>query len=176
MKLCLVLPGLVALTATEAAAQIDYRNLDDERPVAVEDAYPIERYAFELLGAYRFARLRGGVAGVLERVFPEQADLVEEDRGGRLGRAPSPRARGRRCAPGPRLRSGRRHRQRHRNRGNRGRVRSRLLVTGGTRELHSWRPHWTRNGAQRHDLDAGARTAVSSSPESISAAILAMSL
>lgn len=60
MKLWLALPGLMALTATEAAAQVDYRNLDDERPVAVEDAYPIERYAFELLGAYRFARLPGG--------------------------------------------------------------------------------------------------------------------
>src|ERR1041385_2940165 len=60
MRWWLALPGLVALTATEAAAQIDYRNLDDERPVAVEDAYPIERYAFEVLGSYRFARLPGG--------------------------------------------------------------------------------------------------------------------
>jgi len=32
-----------------AAAQIDYRNLDDDRPTAVEDAYAIERYAFEFL-------------------------------------------------------------------------------------------------------------------------------
>jgi hypothetical protein len=30
------------------AAQTDYFNLDDERPVAVEDALPLERYAFEL--------------------------------------------------------------------------------------------------------------------------------
>ncbi len=37
-----------------AAAQIDYRNLDDERPVATEDAYPIERYAFELTAPYRY--------------------------------------------------------------------------------------------------------------------------
>src|SRR5512147_2470444 len=37
-----------------AAAQIDYRNLDDDRPVVTEDAYPIERYAFELLAPYRY--------------------------------------------------------------------------------------------------------------------------
>jgi hypothetical protein len=35
-------------------AQIDYRNLDDERPLFSEDAYPIERYAFELLVPYRY--------------------------------------------------------------------------------------------------------------------------
>lgn len=29
-------------------AQVDYFNLDDERPVAIEDALPVERYAFEL--------------------------------------------------------------------------------------------------------------------------------
>src|ERR1041385_3079052 len=69
MRWWLALPGLVALTATEAAAQIDYRNLDDERPVAVEDAYPIERYVFELLGSYRFARLPGG--GGLDVWAPE---------------------------------------------------------------------------------------------------------
>jgi hypothetical protein len=42
----------IALTAAgfpPLAAQIDYRNLDDHRPVRTEDAYPIERYAFELL-------------------------------------------------------------------------------------------------------------------------------
>lgn len=43
----------VAVTAP-AAAQIDYRNLDDERPVVTEDAYPIERYAFELTAPYRY--------------------------------------------------------------------------------------------------------------------------
>jgi hypothetical protein len=46
--------------AGPASAQIDYRNLDDERPVATEDAYPVERYAFELLASYRFERERGG--------------------------------------------------------------------------------------------------------------------
>lgn len=55
--------------AAPAAAQIDYRNLDDERPLVTEDAYPIERYAFELLAPYRFERERGG--GRLHLVVPE---------------------------------------------------------------------------------------------------------
>jgi len=51
------------------AAQIDYRNLDDDRPTRVEDTYPAERYAFELLLPYSYARARGGAvvqASVLE--------------------------------------------------------------------------------------------------------------
>ena len=60
MKWWPALPGLAAMIATRASAQIDYRNLDDDRPVAVEDAYPLERYAFEWLGAYRFTRLGEG--------------------------------------------------------------------------------------------------------------------
>jgi hypothetical protein len=51
--LCTSLPGF-------ASAQIDYRNLDDDRPVVTEDAYPVERYAFELLGPYRFEADAGG--------------------------------------------------------------------------------------------------------------------
>jgi len=51
--LCPLLPGL-------AMAQIDYRNLDDDRPVVTEDAYPIERYAFEFLAPYRFEAEAGG--------------------------------------------------------------------------------------------------------------------
>ena len=50
-------------------AQIDYRNLDDERPLFSEDAYPIERYAFELLVPYRYEAEAGGErvhASVLE--------------------------------------------------------------------------------------------------------------
>lgn len=43
-----VLAGLVALPAT-LAAQHDYRNLDHGRPVASEDAYPVEQGAFELM-------------------------------------------------------------------------------------------------------------------------------
>jgi hypothetical protein len=50
-------------------AQIDYRNLDDERPLFSEDAYPTERYAFELLVPYRYEAEAGGEnvhASVLE--------------------------------------------------------------------------------------------------------------
>ncbi|OGT94758.1 MAG: hypothetical protein A2083_00610 [Gemmatimonadetes bacterium GWC2_71_9] len=43
-----------------AQAQIDYRNLDDDRPTHVEDAYPLERYAFELITPYRVVRGRAG--------------------------------------------------------------------------------------------------------------------
>ncbi len=53
---------LALLIAPPAAAQIDYRNLDDERPVATEDAYALERYAFELLAPYRFESEREGLS------------------------------------------------------------------------------------------------------------------
>jgi len=43
-----------AATSRELAAQIDYRNLDDHRPVRTEDAYPIERFAFEFLLPYEY--------------------------------------------------------------------------------------------------------------------------
>ena len=46
--------SLAAGLAGPAAAQIDYRNLDDHRPVAIEDAYPVERHAFELVLPYHF--------------------------------------------------------------------------------------------------------------------------
>ena len=57
MALTLALGGLAAPVAV---AQIDYRNLDDDRPVRVEDAYPTERYAFELLIPYSLEHERGG--------------------------------------------------------------------------------------------------------------------
>lgn len=45
------------------SAQTDYFNLDDERPVRVEDASPVERYAFELqLAPVRVERDAGGSA------------------------------------------------------------------------------------------------------------------
>ncbi len=50
----------LAVPARPLAAQIDYRNLDRERPVATEDAYPVERHAFELLLPLRTERERGG--------------------------------------------------------------------------------------------------------------------
>lgn len=45
----------IALAAGRLAAQIDYRNLDDERPVGTEDAYPVEHYAIEILAPFTFA-------------------------------------------------------------------------------------------------------------------------
>ena len=51
----------VALPAV-AAAQTDYYNTDAGRPIRVEDAYPTERYGFELqLAPLRLERSRGGV-------------------------------------------------------------------------------------------------------------------
>lgn len=63
---------LVIALAVPAAAQIDYRNLDDDRPTRVEDAYPAERYAFEFLLPYSFERERGGAwvqASILELAY-----------------------------------------------------------------------------------------------------------
>lgn len=43
-------------------AQTDYYNTDAGRPITVEDAYPTERYAFELqLAPVRMEGARGGV-------------------------------------------------------------------------------------------------------------------
>ncbi len=50
----------VAIPVGSLTAQIDYRNLDRERPVATEDAYPVERHAFELLIPFRSERERAG--------------------------------------------------------------------------------------------------------------------
>lgn len=56
----LLLAGaLVTLHAAVAPAQTDYRNLDDERPVRTEDAWPIERRAFEWMAPFRYARHSG---------------------------------------------------------------------------------------------------------------------
>ena len=47
---------LIALAVAAPAtlhAQIDYRNLDDGRPSEVEDAYPVERHAFEFVAPWR---------------------------------------------------------------------------------------------------------------------------
>ncbi|MGH9896468.1 MAG: hypothetical protein ACREA0_31615, partial [bacterium] len=76
-------PGLVTLLVPlgAATAQIDYRNLDDDRPALIEDAYPIERFAFELLAPWRYGRERGGAS---HHVFiPELAYGVI--RNGQLG-------------------------------------------------------------------------------------------
>jgi Putative MetA-pathway of phenol degradation len=52
--------GLILAIPSRSLAQIDYRNLDHERPVATEDAYPVERHAFELLVPLRSERDRAG--------------------------------------------------------------------------------------------------------------------
>jgi hypothetical protein len=52
-----------------AHAQLDYRNLDDDRPALIEDAYPVERFAFEILAPWRYARARG--AGGVHSFLPE---------------------------------------------------------------------------------------------------------
>ena len=72
--------GLLLIGAAPVSAQIDYRNLGDERPVATEDAYPVERHGFELLVPYRIEHERGGDvthAIPLELAYgaPDNADL-----------------------------------------------------------------------------------------------------
>ncbi|MBA3895466.1 MAG: hypothetical protein H0X69_17585 [Gemmatimonadales bacterium] len=60
-----------AVTGRPLAAQIDYRNLDEGRPVTTEDAYPVERYAFELVLPYVYENERGG--GRTHLLIPELA-------------------------------------------------------------------------------------------------------
>jgi hypothetical protein len=58
--LAAMLAGLAGGTAS-AAAQTDYYNTDARRPVRVEDAYPVERYAWEAqVAPLRLERLDGG--------------------------------------------------------------------------------------------------------------------
>lgn len=54
IRICAGAIGWAAALAPPAAGQIDYRNIDDDRPTLVEDAYPIEFRAFEVLAPYRF--------------------------------------------------------------------------------------------------------------------------
>ncbi|NOT09170.1 MAG: hypothetical protein HOP28_13305 [Gemmatimonadales bacterium] len=63
--------GTAVAQASPAGAQIDYRNLDDDRPTLIEDAYPAERYAFEFQVPWRFSRDRSG--GTLHAFVPELA-------------------------------------------------------------------------------------------------------
>jgi hypothetical protein len=51
------------------AAQTEYRNLDEGRPARVEDAFPVERYAFEFLTSYALEREPGG--GIVHAFVPE---------------------------------------------------------------------------------------------------------
>lgn len=80
MFIRLTQPALVAVLATVvigatsvevAHAQIDYRNLDEGRPTRTEDAYPVERFAFELVVPYQYENESGPGRGHL--VAPELA-------------------------------------------------------------------------------------------------------
>ncbi|HYJ79971.1 MAG TPA: hypothetical protein VEW03_10240 [Longimicrobiaceae bacterium] len=54
--------GAAVFAAAGAAAQTDYYNTDAGRPLRIEDAHPVERYAFELqLAPLRLERAPGGV-------------------------------------------------------------------------------------------------------------------
>jgi hypothetical protein len=65
----MVAAGLLIARPSGGHGQIDYRNLDDDRPTLIEDAYPVERYAFEFLAPWRFSRDRLG--GSLHAFTPE---------------------------------------------------------------------------------------------------------
>jgi hypothetical protein len=57
------LPVLVAWWLAVPAslyAQTDYRNLDDDRPSFIEDAYPVERFGFEFMAPWRFEKTSDG--------------------------------------------------------------------------------------------------------------------
>lgn len=67
--------GLIAAAAVgvygarSLVAQTDYRNLDEACPTRVEDAFPVERYAFEFLTSCALERERGG--GIVHAFVPE---------------------------------------------------------------------------------------------------------
>jgi hypothetical protein len=67
----LAIAAAAAAGARPLAAQIDYRNLDEGRPVRTEDAYPVERHAFELVLPYEYENEPGG--GRSHLVVPELA-------------------------------------------------------------------------------------------------------
>ena len=64
--------ALVAAVSGRLAAQTDYYNTDAGRPVRIEDAYPVERYAFEAqVAPLRLERADGG--GYHWEIEPELA-------------------------------------------------------------------------------------------------------
>jgi hypothetical protein len=71
LRAAALVAGLCGSVTTSLAAQIDYRNLDDDRPVVTEDAYPVERYAFEFLAPYQFEAESDGAQ--LHTTVPEAA-------------------------------------------------------------------------------------------------------
>ena len=64
MGACRILAGagvLLGSFATVLSGQTDYYNTDEGRPIRVEDAYPVERHAFELqMAPVRLERENGG--------------------------------------------------------------------------------------------------------------------
>ncbi len=60
VQLAAIAAGLLRSPPAALTGQIDYRNMDDDRPVLTEDAYPVERHAFELLLPYAYERERDG--------------------------------------------------------------------------------------------------------------------
>jgi len=62
-RLLAIVVGIFGASVAQSAnAQTDYYNTDAGRPVRIEDAYPTERYAFELqLAPVRLERARGGI-------------------------------------------------------------------------------------------------------------------
>lgn len=69
VRLAIVVSAALMARLAPAHAQIDYRNLDDDRPTLIEDAYPVERYAFEFLVPWRYSRDRLG--GTVHAFTPE---------------------------------------------------------------------------------------------------------
>jgi hypothetical protein len=99
-NLALASVGAAALVAPAAplAAQTDYYNTDAGRPIQIEDAYPVERRAFEIQAApVRLERARGGVYhwgiepeiafGILPRTQVELAAPLAFVDAGATGRA-----------------------------------------------------------------------------------------
>lgn len=61
VRLAALAIATAAATPAAVAAQTDYYNTDARRPIRIEDAYPVERRAFEVqLAPLRLERSRGG--------------------------------------------------------------------------------------------------------------------
>ncbi len=59
LRTLLLAGALLTCGVATVSAQTDYRNLDDERPVRTEDAWPIERRAWEWMAPFRYSRQDG---------------------------------------------------------------------------------------------------------------------
>lgn len=86
MKSLIVIVGLV-LAAHPAVAQVDYRNLDAERPLVTEDAYAIERGAVELTLPFTFERADGVTTHLMSPEVGFGLDNAQLTLGWPMGRA-----------------------------------------------------------------------------------------